>query len=226
MQLVQLFRRGTATRPPNVTVPGPSSMPPPTQMGGFPLMGPPGAQRWQTLQFQTQPIGRSTTAHWQASSAGRQSPPLARRQVSGTSDAAGTATTPEMLAAELDRIPPPTLAKLKRKLGMAGKDLAAMTPEEQVRARLLLCKVPPPRMFVNAHRGSLCSCSVKEPRNRGTLQVPATLAWYWANNRRCVPSPRHPCCPRGSVERFAYSCPRVHPPDGGSPPSQCTGWNT
>ena len=225
MQLVQLFRRGTATRPPNVTVPGPSSMPPPTQMGGFPLMGPPGAQRWQTLQFQTQPIGRSTTAHWQASSAGRQSPPLARRQVSGTSDAAGTTTTPEMLAAELDRIPPPTLAKLKRKLGMAGKDLAAMTPEEQVRARLLLCKVLP-LTSMNAFRRSLCGCSVKGPRNRGAFQVPATLAWHWANNRRCVPSPSHPCCPQGSVERLAYSCPRVLClPDAGSPPSQCTGWN-
>ena len=90
-------------------------------------MGPPGAQRWQTLQFQTQPIGRSTTNHWQASSAGRQSPPLARR----------TATTPEMLAAELDRIPPQTLAKLKRKLGMTGWDPAAMTLGEQVRVPVI-----------------------------------------------------------------------------------------
>ena len=52
--------------------------------------------------------------------------------MSGT---ASTATTPETLAAELDQIPPPTLAKLKRKLGMAGKELATMTTEEKVRAR-------------------------------------------------------------------------------------------
>ncbi|KAM5541408.1 hypothetical protein V8D89_004962 [Ganoderma adspersum] len=129
-QLVQLFRRRTV-RPQNV--PGPSSMPPPTQTRGFPPMGPPGARHWQTLQqqYQAAPIGRSTTNL--ASSAVQQGPSLAHRQVSGTSDTAGTAMTPEMLATELNQIPPPTLAKLKRKLGMAGKDLTAMTLEEQTK---------------------------------------------------------------------------------------------
>ena len=45
--------------------------------------------------------------------------------------------TPEMVIAELDRIPPPTLAKLKRKLGMTGWDPAAMTFGEQVRVPVL-----------------------------------------------------------------------------------------
>ena len=57
---------------------------------------------------------------------------LAHRQVSGVSATASTVTTLETLAAELDRIPPPTLAKLKRKLGMAGKEVATMTHEEKV----------------------------------------------------------------------------------------------
>ena len=47
--------------------------------------------------------------------------------------------TPEMLTAEFDMIPPPMPAKLKRKLGMAGRDLASMTPKEQVRM-LVLCR--------------------------------------------------------------------------------------
>lgn len=40
--------------------------------------------------------------------------------------------TPEMLTSELNRIPPPSLAKLKQDLGMPDKDLTIMTPEEKV----------------------------------------------------------------------------------------------
>ena len=41
--------------------------------------------------------------------------------------------TPEMLTSEMNRIPPPSLAKLKQDLGMPDKDLTIMTPEEKVR---------------------------------------------------------------------------------------------
>ncbi|KAM5541402.1 hypothetical protein V8D89_004956 [Ganoderma adspersum] len=107
--------------------------PPQRGMNGgpsFPPNGPPGAQQTPQQQYQTL-VGRPPSNP--ASRAVQQSPLLAHHQASSVSATASTATTPEMLAAELDQIPPPTLAKLKRRLGLAGKDLATMTPEEKTR---------------------------------------------------------------------------------------------
>ncbi|KAI1786476.1 hydroxymethylglutaryl-coenzyme A reductase-domain-containing protein [Ganoderma leucocontextum] len=44
----------------------------------------------------------------------------------------GMLMTLEMLTSELNRIPPPSLAKLKQDLGMPDKDLTIMTPEEKL----------------------------------------------------------------------------------------------
>ncbi|PIL30384.1 hypothetical protein GSI_07569 [Ganoderma sinense ZZ0214-1] len=63
----------------------------------------------------------------------QQGPSLIQYEVLRETGTASTEMTPGMLNAELDAIPPPTLAKLKRKLGMAGHDLATMTFEEKTR---------------------------------------------------------------------------------------------
>ncbi|PIL30412.1 hypothetical protein GSI_07598 [Ganoderma sinense ZZ0214-1] len=59
--------------------------------------------------------------------------PEDKRRTLNATRVADTEMTSEMLNAELDGILPPTLAKLKRRLGMAGKDIAAMTSEEKRR---------------------------------------------------------------------------------------------
>ena len=152
--------------------------PPPTQMRAIPPNGPPGAQ--QTLQQQHHALLARPPSN-PASPSVQQGQLLAHRQVSGVSGTASTATTPETLAAELNQIPPLTLAKLKRKLGMAGKDLATMTPEEKVRARPSQ-RIPAPVTSVRMHRCDLCSCSVEGPRNRVLVPAPR----YLASNKRCV----------------------------------------
>ena len=58
---------------------------------------------------------------------------MAHRQVSGV---AGMPISPEMLLNELNRIPPPTLHKLKQDLGIGDKDINALTMEEKVRMLL------------------------------------------------------------------------------------------
>ena len=58
---------------------------------------------------------------------------MAHRQVSGV---IGMPISPEMLLSELDRIPPPTLQKLKQDLGIGDEDINAMMTEEKVRMLL------------------------------------------------------------------------------------------
>ncbi|KAI1786017.1 hypothetical protein LXA43DRAFT_82822 [Ganoderma leucocontextum] len=98
------------------------------QMRGMPPNGPPGAQHTPQQQYQTL-VGRSPSNP--GSPAVQQSPSMAHRQVPGVPGMAGMSMTPEMLTSELNRIPPPSLAKLKQDLGMGDKDLTIMTPEEK-----------------------------------------------------------------------------------------------
>lgn len=72
---------------------------------------------------------------------------------------AGMVMTPEMLTSELNRIPPPSLTKLKQDLAMPDKDLTIMTPEEKVRPNKSWCILV--LMSVNTHRCNSCSSSVE-----------------------------------------------------------------
>ena len=74
----------------------------------------------------------------------------------------GMTMTPEMLTSELNRIPPPSLAKLKQDLGMPDKDLTIMTLEEKVRNNY--CVSSAALTSVDARRRTLCNCSVEGPR--------------------------------------------------------------
>ena len=96
-----------------------------------------------------------------ASTAVQQSPTLVHRQVPGVPGMGVMTMTPEVLASELNRIPPSTLTRLKQDLGMPDKDLTIMTPEEKVRNndRTRVAELT----YVDACRRSLCSCSVEGP---------------------------------------------------------------
>ena len=59
---------------------------------------------------------------------------MAHRQVSGVTGM--MPISPEMLLNELNRIPPPTLQKLKQDLGIGDEDINAMMTEEKVRMLL------------------------------------------------------------------------------------------
>ena len=103
----------------------PTDQPPVNSQGGMNGTGD-GPSQFQPL------VGRPPTNPASTATV-QQSPTLAHRQVPGVSGMGGMTMTPEMLTSEMNRIPPPSLAKLKQDLGMPDKDLTIMTPEEKVR---------------------------------------------------------------------------------------------
>ncbi|TBU56773.1 hypothetical protein BD310DRAFT_823001 [Dichomitus squalens] len=99
-----------------------------TQMRGtmHPPNGPPGPQQTPQPGYQAF-VGRSPNNP--GSPAVHQSPSMAHRQVPGM--AGLQPMSPEMLTQELNRIPPPSLHKLRQDLGMGDKDITTMTTEEK-----------------------------------------------------------------------------------------------
>ena len=97
-----------------------------------PPNGPPGAQQTPQQQAFQNLHGRSSSNP--GSPAVQASPSMAHRQVSGVTGM--MPISPEMLLNELNRIPPPTLHKLKQDLGIGDKDINALTMEEKVRMLL------------------------------------------------------------------------------------------
>ncbi|KAM5541398.1 hypothetical protein V8D89_004952 [Ganoderma adspersum] len=106
--------------------------------------------------------------------------------------------TPEMLIAELDRIPPSTLAKLKRKLGLAGRDLASMTPEEQTRLEQLF------RRGTTRSRDGTPDPDTRPPGNKPCLPLPLPAAGQNAKQMygqppHAGPSMHPPIPPHGTL---------------------------